>query len=86
METSDCLCVGVDAIEIFVVVYDFNVGVVVEDDDLGVKEDVGCLFFKGEIFVFLVVEMMGDVVKESVGDSAVFCASGYESEYVVHVS
>ena len=56
VKTADCLCIGVRAIGVFVVVYDFDVGVVVEEDDLGIEKNVGCLFFEGEVFVFLVIE------------------------------
>jgi hypothetical protein len=80
------LCVGVGAIGVFVVVDDFDFGVVVEDDDLGVEKDIGSLFFEREVFMFLVVEVVGNVFKKGEGDGGILCARGDESDDVVHVA
>ena len=67
VETSNDLEVGVDRRLIFVVVYDFDVGVVVVNDDDGVKKIVVVLRFEKKV---VVVEVVG-VVLDDVMDEGV---------------
>ena len=62
VETTDGLFVGVNAGSIFVVVDDFDVCVIIGDDDDGVEEVSVWLWDDDELFVSLVVDAILDVV------------------------